>query len=260
MPAATANQGYATLYLDESGGKSWPSPWGRNPDTHYVLAGLALDPTQDLEAHRSLPLLLKAAFVGKAETPTEFHYGALINGRGAYALLSREERRALADQVFALLRRIRPVLIGTVVRKNWLKLRYRDKAVTPPEYAMNATAERFDRHLVETNQIGMIMMDTCGLADDAAVRHIVHYSRTAGTRWVGGSYVPAYNSNLARVLNAVAFTPSHMSPGVQLADAVAYATFSNFERDKGDRYYQLDPLWRRVGQFREPSVVPRSPT
>lgn len=259
LASPAARPGYVTLYLDESGGKSWPRPWARNPDIHYVLAGLALDPTQDLEVHKSLPRLLRAAFAGKAGTPPEFHYGDLINGRDLYALLTREERKALADKVFELLLRVRPVLLGTVVRKDWLKLKYGDRAVSPPEYAMNATAERFDRHLGETNQIGMLIMDTCGLADDKVVREIVHSSRSAGTRWVGATYKPRYNSSLDRVLNAITFSPSHMSPGVQLADAVAYATFSKFERNKGDRYNQLDPLWRRVGWFREPSRVPRSP-
>ena len=71
--------------------------------------------------------------------------------------------------------------------------------------------------------------------------------------WVRGRPL----SRLEKILNGVLFTPSYGSPGVQLADFVAYATFSKFERNKSQRFEQVDPLWRRVGGFREPSVIPK---
>jgi len=91
------------------------------------------------------------------------------------------------------------------------------------------------------------------------MQQMVHESRKAGIK-IGGMQPIMTDSHLDNVLNSVVCCPSHMSPGVQIADFVAYAVFSHFERGKSRRYEQVAPLWRRAGRFTEPSVVPRPPS
>jgi hypothetical protein len=247
---------FVTLYLDESGGKEWPPPWGLNDSAHYVLAGPVLTPEQDHHAQGAFEVILARHFPEESSRPPELHYGDIINGRGHWEPLPRERRREVADEVWRLILEIGPTLIGTVVDKQRLKQRYGGSAFPPNEYALTATCDRFHRHLVETDSLGMLLMDTENMASQAAMQKIVHAGRRWGGR-IGGIIGAPDNPRLDRILNTLVFTPSHMSAGVQIADFVAYATWSNFERSKGDRYGQIAHLWRRVVGFSEPSVVPR---
>jgi hypothetical protein len=247
--------GYVTLYLDESGGKEWPPPWGSNESRHYVLTGPVLTPEQDLRAAAELEAILFHHFPDESTRPAELHYGDIINGRGPYASFSKEQKKSISDDVWSLILDLAPVLIGTVVRKPRLKERYGVNAFPPNEYGLIATCDRFHRHLVGTDCLGMILMDTETMASQAAMQKIVHSGRRWGARIFGVVGAPD-NPRLDRILNTLVFTPSHMSAGVQIADFVAYATWSNFERAKGDRFRQIATLWRRTGGFAEPSVVP----
>lgn len=246
---------YVTLYLDESGEKAWPPPWGASAHQYYVLAGLVLTPENDLRAHREIPQIIAEFFPDLLSRPPELHYGDLINKRRTYALLSDEQRIAMANRVWELIISLQPVLLGSVVKKALMKSRYAEKAHPPNEYAMRATIDRFDRHLGETDQIGMAIMDTESLSSDQALREIVHNARWSGIRV--GVVRPGSERRLEHVLNSVTFSPSQMSPGIQLADFVAYATFSHFERGKSRRFEQISNLWRRVGSFQEPSIIPK---
>lgn len=248
--------GYVTLYLDESGEKTWPPPWGNSNTRYYALAGLVLTPIQDKIVHERVPAILSKFFPEPLTRPTEIHYGDLINKRGAYGGLSDPQRKSMADDVFALIGEVRPTLMGTVVRKDWMKTRYGTAAHAPNEYALRASIERFDRHLEETNNLGMAIMDTEGFTADHALRELVHSARTTGIKLGGINYVPGSDRKLNYVLNSVGFSPSQMSPGIQLADFVAYAVFSHFERQRSERFNSLDRHWRRSGTFREPSVLP----
>lgn len=248
---------FVTLYLDESGGKSLPAPWGRNPDRHYVLAGLVLTTDQDIEVHREVPRLLRS-YCPEAhdwEPSYELHYGAIINRRPPFDSLPPEKRKALSDEVFNLILQVNPVLIGTVVDKELLARRYQNP-MPANEYALNSVIDRFNRHLTETSRVGTAVMDSVGTEADGSLQRLVHVSRSVGAQ-IGELSPGRPLSRLEKVLNGVLFTPSYGSPGVQLADFVAYATFSKYERDKSHRFDQIDPLWRRVGNFREPSVIPK---
>jgi hypothetical protein len=244
-----------TLYLDESGGKDWPSPWGLNPSQNYVLCGPVMTPEQDLVASKTFEGILERRFPIAFSRPSELHYGDIINGRGHWAGISREERKAATDEVWEAIIQIAPALLGTVVRKRRLKERYGAKAFPPNEYALTATCDRFHRHLTETDSLGMLLMDSETMAAQAAMQKIVMAGRRYGGK-IGGVIGDPDNPRHDRILNTLAFVPSHMSAGVQIADFLAYATWSSFERGKSDRHDQIAHLWRSSGTFREPSVVP----
>lgn len=249
--------GYKTLYLDESGGKNWPAPWGKDPHIRYTLAGLCMTPDQDVAAHRGVSKILESHFPMADARPVELHYGDIINKRGIYSSITDSARKAIADDVFALVRSIGPTLMGSVIRKDLMKRRYGSSAHPPNEYALRATMERFDRHLEETSCVGMAIMDTESLEADRSLRLMVHNAKHHGVKLGGVGYLPQMDRRLKHVLNTISFSESHMSPGIQLADFIAYATASHFERGKSIRWNELNGLWRKSGYFQEPSVIPK---
>lgn len=250
--------GYVTLYLDESGEKPWPEPWGHSKSRHYVLSGLLLTPEQDNAIHTSVPAIVAKFFPIPETCPSELHYGDIINKRGPYAELSDEARLAMANAVFDLILKVKPVLMGSVVDKQRMKQRYGAHAHQPNEYAMRATVERFDRDLERMKCVGMVIMDTESFTADEALRKMVHRARAVGIKLGGVNYLPGSDRMLKNVLNSVGFSPSQMSPGIQLADFIAYATWSHFERSKSRRYEQISGLWAEpMRGYREPSVIPK---
>lgn len=243
---------FVSLYLDESGGRGWPPPWGRNRQKYYVLAGCILTPDQDKGAHQEVPEILREFFPG-GDGPSELHYGDLINDRNGYELLSDEEKLRFANRVWDFIDNLEPVLVGTVVDKASMRDRY-SRPHEPSQYAMRATIERFDKHLKEVRKYGMTIVDTQSFEKE--MQQMVHESRKVGVK-IGGRDQGLMGSKLENVLNSIVCCPSHMCPGVQIADFVAYAAFSHFERKKSRRFDQVARHWRRVGRFVEPSVVPR---
>lgn len=249
--------GYVTLYLDESGGKNWPTPWGADPHVQYVLAGLCMTPEQDVVAHQGVAAILDKFFPAPGRRPAELHYGDIINKRGPYSYLTDAKRKEVADDVFALIRKCAPTLMGSVVKKDFMKQRYGANAHPPNEYALRATIDRFDRHLEETQSVGMVIMDTESRESDRGLRLMVHNAKHRGIRVGGIGYLPMADRKLTHVLNTISFSESHMSPGIQLADFIAYATWSHHERGRSNRWNEITGLWRTSGHFREPSIIPR---
>jgi len=193
-------------------------------------------------------------FFPAGDGPVELHYGDLINGRNGYELLKPNDRFVFADRVWNFILDLRPSLMGTVVDKTIMRTRYQIPHETS-QYAMRATIERFDKHLKSIGKYGMTIVDTQSF--EREMQQMVHESRRSGIK-IAGRLPIVTDSNLENVLNSVVCCPSHMSPGVQLADFVAYATFSHFERDKSRRCNQVSSLWRKAEWFSEPSVVPKS--
>jgi hypothetical protein len=243
------------LHIDESGGKLWPAPWGQNPDKHYVMVGLILDGVQIAEATEGVSSVLERHFPDAATRPSEIHYGDIINGRKICEKLTHEQRLALADDVFALIERISPVLMGTVIKKEALKRRYGERAHSPPRYALRATLGRFDAHLKGSSCEGDVVLDTAGVREDQETVALVEAIKVDGTRLSSPVDKQWLDSRLEKI-TGVTCVDSRSNRGIQLADFVAYATWVHFERGQSRRFDQLHRMWRTFGSFREPSVLP----
>jgi hypothetical protein len=250
-----------TLFLDESGGRPWPKPWGKSPDRYYVLAGLVLDSAQIARAKAAIPTIIQAAFPG-APPPEELHYGDLINHRKGtpYETMPETDRLKLANMVFEFILDLKPLLMGTVVDKSAHRSGQEARgnvAFSPQSYAMRGTVGRFDVHLQEVGEFGTVEMDSAGFQHDSALRQMIAEIRARGTRLSRPARTEWIDSRLARIRD-VKFVLSHQCAGVQLADFVAYATWSHFQRSHSRRFLQLEKLWRRRPGFIEPSVLPKN--
>lgn len=245
------------LHIDESGSPRWPKPWGTNPDTQYVVAGLIMDGTQIAEVTDRVPAILERYFPDATTRPKELHYGDIINKRRVWSKLSDSERKAACDEVFALILDVSPTLMGTVVLKDRLKRRYRDFAISPVLYGLRATLGRFDGHLISAGGArGDVVLDTAGMEADLNVRELVDAIRRDGTRMGTRRASPGrLDSHLSQV-DEVRCVDSREDHGIQLADFVAYAVRAKFERGQDRRYNQLARLWRKHGDKTEPFILP----
>jgi hypothetical protein len=250
-----------TLYLDTCGDPGWFPPNGRSKIKYYVVAGLALTPSNDMEAYTEVNRILDSyvspwSMIGQK---AELCYHHLIRGKGIYSNLEHIQRLKMADEVFALLLHLKPVLFATVVDKVRMKQRYGIDAHDPKLLGIRATIHRFAMFLKrQANGIGNVMMDAEEYRKDHAIQEMVRTFKTTGIIIRGWSYQPMYEEKLDRILNTIAFADSVTSTGIQLADVCCRTTWQHFESKKSNRFNQISPLWNGT-QYRtyEPSVIPK---
>jgi hypothetical protein len=248
-----------TLYLDDSGDTAWPGKSAGTPE-HFVLAGLVVPTQLDVTIWSMIEQLLAQSFPESGTRPLSLpHYSEVVarSKKGACGVLGEVGCKRLADQVWTSIRELNPVLMGTVVRKRVLRDRWKERAEDPLQYALRATIARFDIHLEEIGQTGQIILDSRARTEEKRLADAVAIWRLQGT---GYSQVtpPHLNRKLSRITNTVLFVRDQHSPGVQLADWIAHCTWGHFEHLHGERYHEVSPLWRTVGNFQEPSVLPKS--
>jgi len=227
------------------------------------VGGLVLSPQQSHEAQLGLTRIL-GKYIEETERGKftadhyEFHYHELIFGNGIYEHIQEIERKNMADEVFELIDYLKPVLFATAINKVQLKNVYGLRAYEPRILGMIATIHRYSIFLEREKMIGSIIVDEEQYKKDKDLRILMHDFKSTGITIRGGSYDPILENKLKNIIDNISFTASHHSAGIQLADAVSRVTFSHFERNKSDRFNQLDPYWdRKESTFREPSVVPK---
>jgi hypothetical protein len=260
MVAPTTQITY-TLYLDSCGDPGWCAPNGKSQVRYYVVAGLALTTKVDLEAYSEVNRIL-TKYIGSATLrgyKLELCYHHLIRGKNQYEGLDHPQRLAMANEVFDLLLRQKPVLFATVVDKVRMKQRYGFQAHDPKLYGMRATMHRFAMFLKrQTDGVGNVMMDTEEYRKDHLIQEMVRTFKTTGIIIRGWNYQPMYEEHLERILNTIGFSDSDLSTGIQLADVCCRTVWQHFEHGKSDRFKQLATLWNRDNdRIYEPSVVPK---
>ena len=219
------------------------------------MAGLVLDGRQIAEATDGVSNILERYFPNTTTRPQELHYGDIINRRLAWSELSQDKRKEASDDVFELILNISPVLMGTAVLKERLKTRYGDSAISPARYGLQATFSRFDKHLAAAGVLGDIVLDSAGIEGDSNVMDLVGSIRRDGSRMGSRREQGRLDSHLAQIDN-VRCVDSKEDRGIQLADFIAYVTRAKFERDQTRRFDQIERLWRKHGNMKEPCILP----
>lgn len=250
------------LYLDAAGDPGWPPPFGKSRVEWYVLAGLAIDPENDLKAKIESEKLLEQ-YVPNTERSKwpeknfEIHYHDIIFGLNIFSHLQDFERKELSDNIFKLIIDCKPILFATAINKTQLKRKYGVYAYAPKILAMQATIHRFSMFLDRENLIGSAMVDEEEYKKDKEVRALVHQLRRYGATIRGINYQPMRENKLKRVLNAISLSPSEMSTGIQLSDVCSRTIWAHYEKKKSDRFHQLSGIFDKDGKRTyEPSVIP----
>lgn len=253
---------YCTLYLDSAGDCGWCTPFGNSKVEWYVVAGLVLTPKSDHKAQEEIGKILKKYISNITRNQFlpeqyEIHYHDIIFGKNIYSTLDHPQKKNLSDEIFLLINDLKPVLFATAINKKQMKKVYGTNAYDPRSLGLRSTIHRFAMFLERKGMIGSIIVDEEEYKKDKELQMMIHDFRRNGMTIRGSSYQPILENNLRRVLNNIAFTPSHLSGGLQLADVCSRSTWSHFEKSKSDRFTQLNSLWDRNDErCYEPSIVP----
>ncbi len=242
------------MFVDSSGNEGWPDPYGKSETNIHVTVGLSMDAKAWLGASVTLTGLLSRAFESYDEKPTEFHHVDIVAGKGAYGQLTNRERKRLTDGIFKIIEEIKPTLFAAVIHKKEHFERYmyitrsgktRTRALVAPILGPLYLINRFDKYLGRIDDIGLMIMDS-----EHKTRDKLKQLWTYQVMEDGGIRTPKTRENLhfqqTHYLNIVEtcfFTPSELSPGVQLADACCYVTFFKFNRGRGKRFKQIAPYF-----------------
>lgn len=239
---------YCTLYMDASGDYGWPDPFGKSQTTWYTVGGIVLTPEQDLEIKKQTSDILEKYITDdvRSSFPSkyyELHYLDLMCGKNIYHKLERIDRKKMADEVFELIKEIKPMIIATSINKLQMKKVYGDDAEPPKLLAVRSVISKFSMHLTRNGKIGTIVYDEEEYHNDVLMRTMVSGFRRFGTEIKGWKYRPTKTDKLTNVLNTINLCPSELSSGIQLADFIARSVWQHYEGQKSRRYQEIDLFW-----------------
>jgi Protein of unknown function (DUF3800) len=147
------------IYIDESGDEGFypieqlPTVIGGS-SRFFSLGGIIVDERDNYSFKKDLDSIISDFFNG-ITLPQDFelHYFDLRAGRSPFHLLNREDRLAIADRVFSIIksRDCKLVSITIDLLKHYAKY---SKPYTPRSYALFLIQERFQYFLEDHNETG----------------------------------------------------------------------------------------------------------
>lgn len=222
------------LYIDESGDPGF----SRSGTKHYVLLGVAIADRNIRTISERLEQIITRYFKAPP-SPRELHYRDLLRAKPPFHILSQEQRISLADDIFKAVRDEELTLFATVIDKHAHSLRYLHPK-RPDLLALELVIERFEHFLKRVDDVGCVVYDSRGKVQDEQLRDFFAQLRLAGTSI----------QRITHIVETIFFTPSDSTRILQLADFCAYAVFSKFEHQKGNRFQQIQMKFDRDKQGR----------
>lgn len=235
---------YCTLYTDGSGGHGWVKPVGKDPNRFHTLAGLIIDPESDLLARDRVNKILNSYIPEEAKNirpnkEYELHFDAIKSARGIYRKIDKKERDEIIYKTFETIVVLKPIAIASTVDKvaEWQK--WGERALNPQPYAMRSVIHKFSMHLNRRSKIGSVIYDEDKIQFNLLLQEEVINFRKNGI----GIDFQSRPDRLEKILNNINFCPSHLSPGLQLADFAASAVWQKYEHSNDEFYGLIEPLW-----------------
>jgi hypothetical protein len=187
------------------------------------------------------------------DRPRELHAAEVRKARGAYGLLTQDQRADLLKEACGLLtspKQNEVCLFSIVVDKKWWFVQ--NPGRTGDELYIEMFEDlvaRFDYYLKRRHQEGqtskgLIVADPRHEAFCRALKSALTRFHASGTRW----------ASLENVIETVLFLESHESPGVQLADLASYAMWRLVETGDASLAHDLKYCFDR-----EPITSPHNP-
>jgi Protein of unknown function (DUF3800) len=234
------------MYIDTSGDDGWLQPNGKSTSHFYAATGLAIESSQWVNSANSLNALITKWFPDPNKRPGELHYSELNSRKGWYGTLTSVQVKAMADDVFNLILQLKPILFSILVDKFRLFNQYKRPEI-PHRLAISFLIPRFDLFLKRKNDVGIMVIDSEQDKKDKKLREYVAQMREFGAiRYGEFSTTPIFfQTQFTNVLETCFFTPSQLSPMLQIADFSCLAVWNHFERAKNYRYNQIYNLYDR---------------
>ena len=235
---------YCTLYTDSSGGSDWFKPHGNSPHRFHTLAGLIIDPANDLLAKDKVDKILNFYIPEeiksiRPESEYELHFSAIKSARGIYRKINKKERDEIIYKTFEIIVKLKPIAIASTVNKVAARQKWGERSIHPQSYAMSSIVHKFSMHLNRLDKIGSIIYDEDKPQFNLLLQKAIISFRKNGIE-IGSQHS---SDKMRKILNNINFCPSHISPGLQLADFAASAIWQKYERGNDEFYKLIEPLW-----------------
>ena len=167
------------------------------------------------------------------------HFNAIKSARGTYRKVNKKERDEIIYETFEAIVELKPIAVASTVDRvaEWQK--WDEGAIHPQSYAMGSVVHKFSIHLNRLDKIGSVVYDEDEIRLNLLLQKEIMNFRKNGI----GMGPQAPLDRLKNTLNNINFCPSHLSPGLQLADFAAGAIWHKYERGNDEFYKLIEPLW-----------------
>ena len=235
------------LYLDASSDPGWQAPYGRSKRRYYVLAGAAINDSQYEKLRRAVEAVSERFLAPKGLECTELKCSDIVSAKvHPWDKLTGEERKQVIDQTLSIIPATSATLFAIVIDKPAHHARY--NAPESPDYlAVRFMAPRFHKFLRRHSERGVLLMDPSTRIQDRNAKDLIQSARRSGIVLQSAiNPQPISDTTLPDLVETILFSPSQDSPGIQLVDFVAYATWKAHEEGKDTRFKQILPYFDKV--------------
>lgn len=195
------------LYVDESGKSGLHDP----VQPFHVLGGLIVEQSKWLAMETDLNARIDAIVPPPRPSDWELHMTEMVNGKGHFSAMRRQDRQALWEAVLDVIDTHCPTLIFTIVDKPRHVAQYGVNAIPAEDYTYMLMIERFNYFLGNRGDVGVIVSDDQKGSEDA-IRQAHATYRTRGTGY----------AVIEHVIETPFFAPSHWSRMLQIIDVATW--------------------------------------
>ncbi len=212
------------MYVDESG-----SVRHSDHTNFFVLSGVIVEEDKANDLKRSTYDYKLKHFTDQY-VDAEIHTHDILKGKGDFASLSLSKKRIMLDELYHVISNLDVITVSVVIDKG--SLRHQHPSWKPFTIAWAFLIERFDKLLEERsgeNNNGTIKIDKSSNRFHRDITDVIKDIRELGTDY-------------QRKVQAEppVFVDSSGVEGIQIADAVAYASFRHHSTpDEFERYWNL---------------------
>lgn len=242
-------RGDIACYLDASGEEEWPS---KRPiaGLRCIVAGVCVTGRQNEQAAQIVGNLQRDISDGFGRDFPELHFSEMLGGGGAFHHLGRTHRHHFGEVFIDRLLELRPALFGYVVNLESLR-EARGESISPCHYGLQANLSRANALARSQDARFRAVVDGGDPRKAAEVRRFVAGLKRPQSR-LDGQRRPGTPS-LDRLIDNADVQESHHSPGLQIADGVAWFLQAYVRR--GDpRILRFRDLWKSESPLELPGA------
>lgn len=243
------------FYADGSGHPDYRPPTERGDTDHYCIAGVLVDDSQREQLESGCDALVQRFFPDREPRTVELKaawISARVNQKPPWDQLPGPQHAELFDEIKDLLVQIAPILFGQIVHKDNYRLGINaSRPERPATNVLRYLMTRLDHHLEHQGDTSRATLDADSPAMQEAQRALESTVRNQGDK-ITGAARPAFSVTRFERILPFQHLSSDQSRCLQMADYVSHQLWQAAEYSKANRLRELDSLWAKFRDRREP--------
>ena len=211
------------MHVDESGSISH-----KDNTKYYVLSGVIVN-NDEIYNLKQISYKYKLSNFIRDYVDAEIHTHDIFKSRGDFTRISLEEKYHLLDELYAAISKMDIIIISIVIDKH--EIQERNPSWKILDNAWLYLFERFDNYLecISNSAEGIIKIDKSTPKQQSEVYKIIRFLRNRTA-----------DCQKTRINTDPVFIDSASAEGIQIADAIAYCTFSHKSNSaKFESYWKM---------------------